>query len=308
MLRFLSERLAFAVATLLLVATVVFFLARLTGDATALLTPIDATPEMTAEIQRSLGLDRPLAVQYFRFLIGLLNGDLGVSYASREFVTDLIAQRAPASFFLISLSILMALPFSIPLGLWAGANKGSALDAAIRAFAFLAQAVPSFFVGVLLVRFVAGNIAWLPTGGWDGWTSPILPVLTLALFLSPAVIRLLRSSTIEVMQSDYVRMARLKGLSERRVLWKHVLKNACLPVLALTGLYAALSITIAVVVEVIFAWPGLGHLAYMAIVNRDFAVLQGIVVVATAATVTLSFFVDWLSAVIDPRLRASAGR
>lgn len=307
MLSFLLSRLSIAVATIFVVVTAVFFLSRLTGDAVTLLVPMDATPETIEQIKISLGLDKPLFVQYFNFIIKTAQGDLGISYASREYVVTLIMERTLPSFYLTGVSIIFSLIISLPLGLWAGVHSGTIIDAVIRGFAFIAQALPSFFLAVLLVRFVAGNVSWMPSGGNEKWSSVILPAFTLAMFLAPAIIRLLRSSMIEVMQSDYIRFARLKGLSETKIIWKHALKNASIPILALTGLYAALSITIAVVVEVIFAWPGLGQLAYSAIVNRDFAVLQGIVIVATITTVSLSFFVDWISAIIDPRLKNIEG-
>lgn len=307
MLSFLLSRLGIAVATIFVVVTAVFFLSRLTGDAVTLLVPMDATPETIEQIKISLGLDKPLFVQYFNFIIKTAQGDLGISYASREYVVTLIMERTLPSFYLTGVSIIFSLIISLPLGLWAGVHSGTIIDAVIRGFAFIAQALPSFFLAVLLVRFVAGNVSWMPSGGNEKWSSVILPAFTLAMFLAPAIIRLLRSSMIEVMQSDYIRFARLKGLSETKIIWKHALKNASIPILALTGLYAALSITIAVVVEVIFAWPGLGQLAYSAIVNRDFAVLQGIVIVATITTVSLSFFVDWISAIIDPRLKNIEG-
>lgn len=303
MLRFITSRLLLALFAFWLVNSVVFFLARTTGDASALLVPLDATPEQALRIRQSLGLDRPLLAQYGRFLGDLATGDLGVSYRNREPVATLLAQRAGASFRLSAFALAVSLLIGVPAGMLAAVKLGRWPDHLVQGVAFVGQAMPSFFLALLLVQYVAANVAWLPSGGDAGFASVILPGLTLAAFLFASVARLLRASMIDALQSEYVRMARLKGLSEFAVVARHALKNALVPVLALTGMNAALSITVAVAIEVVFAWPGLGQMSYDAIVNRDLAVLQGIVVLASAVTMAISVFVDWLSAVIDPRLK-----
>ena len=303
MLRFITSRLLLALFAFWLVNSGVFFLARSTGDAAALLVPLDATPDQALQIRQSLGLDRPLLAQYGRFLGDLAQGDLGVSYRNREPVATLLVQRAGASFRLSSFALLVALLVGLPAGMIAAVKQGRWPDHLVQSVAFVTQAMPSFFLALLMVQYVAANVSWLPSGGDTGFASVILPGLTLAAFLFASVTRLLRASMIDALQSEYVRMARLKGLSELAVVARHALKNALVPVLALTGMHAALSITVAVAIEVVFAWPGLGQMSYDAIVNRDLAVLQGIVVLASALTMAISVFVDWLSAVIDPRLK-----
>ena len=306
MLRFFASRALLALLAFWLINSIVFFLARTTGDASTLLIPLDATPEQAQAIRQGLGLDRPLVVQYGQFLGGLVQGDLGVSYRNREPVSTLISQRAGASFRLTLFALVVSIVLGVPAGMLAALKKDRWPDHLVLAVAFIGQAMPSFFLALLLVQYVAANVSWLPSGRDEGWASVILPGLTLAAFLVASVIRLLRGSMIEALQSDYVRMARLKGLSEFSVVARHALKNALLPVLSLTGMHAALSITVAAAIEVVFAWPGLGQMSFDAIVNRDLAVLQGIVVLASAVTIAISLFVDWLSAVIDPRLRLPA--
>ena len=303
MLRFIISRGLLALFAFWLINSAVFFLARATGDASALLVPLDATPEQAQVIRNTLGLDRPLLVQYGQYVANVSRGDLGTSYRNREPVLEILSQRAGASFRLTFVALLLSLCVGVPAGVLAAVRQGRWPDYLVQAVAFLGQAVPSFLLALLMVQYVAANISWLPSGRDEGWLSVLLPGVTMAAFLVSNVIRLLRSSMIDAMQSEYVRMARLKGLTEIRVVARHALKNALLPVLALTGLNASLSITVAVGIEVVFAWPGLGQLSYDAIVNRDLAVLQGIVILASAVTMAISIFVDWLSAVIDPRLK-----
>lgn len=306
MIRFIASRACLALFAFWLINSIVFFLARSTGDASTLLIPLDATPEQAQVIRQGLGLDRPLVAQYGQFLGQLVQGDLGVSYRNNEAVSSLVAQRAGASFRLTFFALVVAIGIGVPAGIVAALTRDRWPDHMVLGAAFVGQAMPSFFLALILVQYVAANVSWLPTGRDEGWASVILPGLTLAAFLLASVTRLLRSSMIEALQSEYVRMARLKGLSEFSVVTRHALKNALLPVLSLTGMHAALSITVAAAIEVVFAWPGLGQMSYDAIVNRDLAVLQGIVVLASAVTMGVSLFVDWLSAVIDPRLRQRA--
>jgi peptide/nickel transport system permease protein len=304
MVRFAISRLLMALLTIWLVVTLVFFASRVTGDPAALLIPYDATPEIVQQIRAKLGLDQSLVTQYLRFLGHAVQGDFGVSYRNSEDVLKLIRDRLPASAKLTILSLLIAVATGLPLGVLAAARRNTWIDHVARAVAFLGQSIPSFFLGMLLIQIVASRVSWLPAGGDEGFAAPILPSITLAAFLAAAIIRLLRSSLLDVLQSEFVRMARMKGLPERQVVWKHALKNALLPVLAVTGMYVALSVTVAVVVEVVFAWPGLGRLTYDAIINRDLSVLQAVVIIASAVTILISLLIDWLSALIDPRLRS----
>lgn len=301
--RFVLARALAALATLWAINTVVFLLARGTGDAAALLMPVDASPEQVLAMRVQLGLDRSLPGQYLHYLAGLLHGDMGASFRTREAVAPLVWGRTLVSLQLSAVGLAFALVTAIPLGVLAAVHRGRAVDHAVRLLAFLGQAAPSFFVGLLLVQYVAAHVSWLPSGGNDGWAGVLLPGLTLGIFLMASITRLLRTSMIEALGSDYVRMARLKGLPERAVVWRHALKNALLPVMALTGMYAALSVTVSVAIEVVFAWPGLGQLSFDAIVNRDLAVLQAVVIVASALTVAASLLVDALSAFVDPRVR-----
>lgn len=305
--RFVASRTLLALFTLFVVNTLVFLLARGTGDAGALLVPLDATPEQAHAIREHLGLNRSLPVQYGHYLWSLLQGDLGFSVRSREPVAPLLFGAAAVSLQLTAAGLFFGLVTGVPMGVAAAVFKDRWIDHWVRGIAFLGQAMPSFFLALLLVQYVAANVAWLPSGGSEDWRGVILPGVTLGVFLMASIARLLRTSMIEALQSEYVRMARLKGLSEVSVIWRHALKNAVLPVMALTGMYAALSLTVAVGIEVVFAWPGLGQLSFDAIVNRDLAVLQGVVILASALTIAASLLVDGLSALIDPRLRGQSG-
>lgn len=304
MIRYVAERLGWAILTLWVVVTLVFFISRAAGDPTALLLPYDATPQIKHQIEHQFGLDRPIWVQYLLFFENSARGDFGVSYRNSLSVAAMIEDTAPRSFLLTGVAMVLSILIGVPVGVMAAVRRNSWIDFLARGFAFLGQALPPFFVAMMLIGGIAANVSWLPVGGDDTWSAPILPALNLTCFIGAAIVRLLRASMIEALQSPYVRMARMKGLPERTVIWKHALKNALIPVLSLTGMYAALSLTIAVVVEVVFAWPGLGLMTYEAILNRDLPVLQAVVILASTVTIGMSFFVDWISALIDPRLRS----
>jgi len=307
MARFLVERVLLGLLTIFAVATVVFFSSRLTGDPAILLIPQDATPEVAAQIRRQHGLDQPVLVQYGHFLVNAVQGDFGRSYRTGYPAIELVKERAPASLRLAVVSFVLGLSVAFPLGVSAALHKDRWIDGAARGVAFMGLATPSFFIGIVLISVVATRVQWLPAGGDQGVASYILPAITMSAFLVGSILRLVRSGMIEALDAEYVRMARLKGLPEHTVVWKHALRNALLPVLAFTGMYFALFVTVAIVVEVVFAWPGMGRLAFEAVLNRDLAVLQAVVISASALTIFINLLVDLLSAAIDPRIRLRRG-
>lgn len=303
MARLLIGRVAQALGSFLIVTVVVFLLVRLTGDPLQVLLPLDATPEMYERFERELGLNLPWIEQYGRYLAGVVSGDLGLSHRTRLPVAELIGERLPATFQLAVAALSISLVVAIPLGLYAAYWRGSRLDVLARVIAVIGQSTPSFWLGLLLILAFALQLPLLPAGGYGSWRHIILPASTLAWFVIAGLTRLLRSSMLEALSSDYVRFARSRGVSETRIVWKHGLKNAALPVLTYAGTLAAAILTGAVVTETVFAWPGLGRLMIEAITARDFPVVQGVVLVMSGIFVGVNFIVDVLYLYLDPRLR-----
>lgn len=288
---------------LAILSVVVFILARATGDPLHLILPMSATPEDYAEARRYLGLDRPYVEQYLSFVGRAVTGDLGMSLRARRPVSELIRQRLPNSLSLAIFAMGVSLAVAFPLGVLAAVKKGTALDRTAQVIAVLGQSLPTFWVAIVLVEFVAGRLQWLPAGGNEGFASYILPGFTLGWFVVAGMMRLLRSAMLEVLDSEYVKLARVKGVGESQVVWVHALKNALIPVITFAGIYFAILVTTAIVVETVFAWPGLGRLAYEGISSRDFPVIQAVVLTTAVIVAVVNLAVDCLYAVIDPRIR-----
>jgi peptide/nickel transport system permease protein len=303
-IRFVLARFLQSLVTLAILSVVVFTLARATGDPLHLILPMSATPEDYAEARRYLGLDRPYVEQYFSFVGKAVRGDFGTSLRARKPVIELIRERLPNSLKLAVFAMGISLAMAFPLGVMAAVKKGTGIDRAAQVIAVLGQSLPTFWLAIILVEFVSGRLQWLPAAGNDaGLASYILPGFTLGWFVVAGMMRLLRSSMLEVLDSDYVKLARVKGVAERRVVWLHALKNALIPVVTFAGVYFAILVTTAIVVETVFAWPGLGRLAYEGISSRDFPVIQAVVLTTAAIVALISLCVDCLYAVIDPRIR-----
>ena len=304
MIRFVLARFLQSLVALAILSVVVFILARATGDPLHLILPMSATQEDYAEARRYLGLDRPYVEQYFSFVGKAVRGDFGTSLRARKPVIELIRERLPNSLKLAVFAMGISLAMAFPLGVMAAVKKGTGIDRAAQVIAVLGQSLPTFWLAIILVEFVSGRLQWLPAAGNDaGLASYILPGFTLGWFVVAGMMRLLRSSMLEVLDSDYVKLARVKGVAERRVVWLHALKNALIPVVTFAGIYFAILVTTAIVVETVFAWPGLGRLAYEGISSRDFPVIQAVVLTTAAIVALISLCVDCLYAVIDPRIR-----
>jgi peptide/nickel transport system permease protein len=303
MLRFVAFRLLQSVVALALLSVVVFVLARTTGDPLHMILPMSATEEDYANARRYLGLDRPYVEQYLTFVGRAVTGDFGTSIRARRPVSELLRERLPNSLRLAAFAMAVSLAMAFPLGVLAAVHKGSGIDRAAQVIAVLGQSLPSFWVAIILVEFVAGRWQWLPAGGSDGLASYVLPGFTLGWFVVAGLMRLLRSGMLEVLDSEYVKLARLKGVVERRVVWLHALKNALIPVVTFAGIYFSILVTTAIVVETVFAWPGLGRLAYDGITSRDFPVIQAVVLTTAAIVAAVNLGVDLLYAFIDPRIR-----
>jgi peptide/nickel transport system permease protein len=303
-IRFVLARFLQSLVALAILSVVVFILARATGDPLHLILPMSATQEDYAEARRYLGLDRPYVEQYLSFVGKAVRGDFGTSLRARKPVIDLIRERLPNSLKLAVFAMGISLAMAFPLGVMAAVKKGTGIDRAAQVIAVLGQSLPTFWLAIILVEFVSGRLQWLPAAGNDaGFASYILPGFTLGWFVVAGMMRLLRSSMLEVLDSDYVKLARVKGVAERRVVWLHALRNALIPVVTFAGVYFAILVTTAIVVETVFAWPGLGRLAYEGISSRDFPVIQAVVLTTAAIVALISLCVDCLYAVIDPRIR-----
>jgi len=303
MLRFVAARVAQSLVALAILSVVVFILARTTGDPLHLILPMSATEEDYANARRYLGLDRPYLEQYLSFVGRAVTGDLGTSLRARRPVSELIRERLPNSLKLASFAMGVTLLMAFPLGVLAAVKKGTWIDRVAQVIAVLGQSLPTFWVSIVLVEFVAGRLQWLPAGGIEGFSSYVLPGLTLGWFVVAGLMRLLRSGMLEVLDSEYVKLARVKGVVEHRVIWLHALKNALIPVVTFAGIYFAILVTTAIVVETVFAWPGLGRLAYEGITSRDFPVIQAVVLTTAVIVAGVNLCVDCLYALIDPRIR-----
>jgi len=302
-LRFVLFRVLQSLVALTLLSVVVFVLARTTGDPLHLILPMSATEEDYANARRYLGLDRPYVEQYLSFVGKAVTGDLGTSIRARRPVMELIKERLPNSLRLALFAMSVSLAMAFPLGVMAAVKKGSAIDRTAQVISVLGQSLPTFWVAIVLVEFVAGRLQWLPASGIEGFASYVLPGFTLGWFVVAGIMRLLRSGMLEVLDSEYVKLARLKGVAEHRVVWVHALKNALIPVVTFAGIYFAILVTTAIVVETVFAWPGLGRLAYDGITSRDFPVIQAVVLTTAVIVSAVNLGVDCLYAFIDPRIR-----
>ncbi len=305
MKRYIARRLLQGVVLLCMVASIVFFLGRLTGNPVDLMLPEDATEEDRAALIQVLGLDGPLHEQFAIFVSNAVQGDLGMSIRMRQPAVEAFFSRLPNTLAIIPWAILLAMAVGIPLGVIAALHRGGWIDRAAGAIAVLGVAMPSFWLGVLLIFVFSVELGWLPSGRMGGPAHYVLPVITLGSFLIAGFMRLVRSSMLEVMDSEYVKLARIKGLSESVVIWKHCLRNALIPVLTLWGVFLGNLTTGAIVTETVFAWPGVGRLTYEAVIFRDFPLLQAVIILKSILILSINLLVDILYAYVDPRIRLS---
>jgi peptide/nickel transport system permease protein len=290
------------------VVTIVFVLLHASGDPATLLVTQDATQQDIERIRQAYGLDQPLAVQYARFVARVVRGDLGFSYRQGLPVTELIAERLPATFELALAAIAVALLLGVPAGLVAAAWRGRALDTAAMTVALLGTSMPSFWLGLLLIIVFGVQLGWLPVSGYGGLRHLLMPAFVLGGFYAAQISRLTRTGLLEVLAQDYVRTAAAKGLTARTVVLKHALRNAALPVLTVLGLSFGHMLGGALVVETIFAWPGLGRLTVQSVLGRDFPVVQGTALMGAAVFLAVNLAIDLVYGWVDPRLRAAGAR
>lgn len=305
-LRIVISKVVSAVIVLWAVATVVFFLARLSGDPVSMLLPPNATADQAAALKETLGLNQPLVVQYFDYLGGLIHLDLGDSLFFHEPVAQLIGARLPATLLLAAAALVISLVIAIPAGCIAAVRRGKSTDTSIMSAILVGQSTPAFWVGILLILVFAVRLKALPASGYGSFSHLILPAVTLAIYSVAVIARLLRSSLIDVLSVDYIRTARAKGLGEGAVVLSHGLRNASLPIVTVIGLEIGSLLGGAILTEQIFAWPGIGRLTVEAISNRDFPLVQGTVLFFAATFVIVNLIVDLSYTLLDPRVRIEA--
>ena len=306
MSEYLICRLALSLIAMLGVITIVFVLLHVSGDPAALLVTQDATRQDMERIRQAYGLDRPLSVQYGRFIARVVRGDLGYSYRQGLPVTELIGERLGATLELALAALAVAMLLGVALGMVAAARRGSGVDTTAMTIALLGTSMPSFWLGLLLIIVFGVQLRWLPVSGYGGLDHLVMPAFVLGGFYAAQVGRLTRTSLLEALAQDYVRTGRAKGLTGRVLLFKHALRNAALPVLTVLGLHFGQMLGGALIVESIFAWPGMGRLAVQAVLSRDFPVVQGAAIMGAAVFIAVNLTVDLLYGWVDPRLRSAA--
>lgn len=315
MLAVLIRRLLSLVITLVAVSLIIYVvMGLLPGDPAAIMLGTSASPDTLAALQKQMGLDQPLPLRYLHWLAGVFHGDLGQSYTYGVPVAGLILERLAVTLPLALLAVCLSVAIAIPLGVAAARSRNGALDFAAGLFSHVGIAVPGFWVGLLLIIVFSTTLGWMPAGGFPGWTPSfsagltalILPAVALALSQAGVLTRVCRSAVLEVMNEDFVRTARAKGLSERVALWRHAVPNAMIPVVTMIGLQFTFLIAGAVLVENVLNLPGLGRLAYQALTQRDIVVMQSVVLFFSALVIVMNFVVDIAYLFIDPRLRAGA--
>jgi ABC-type dipeptide/oligopeptide/nickel transport system permease component len=306
MTAFIIQRALTSVLVVFGVSVVTFFLTFLSGDPAELMLPTGATPEQMAQFRREWGFDAPIYVQYGRFLGRALQGDLGVSLRHGQPALPLIAERLPATLQLTVTAMLLAIALAVPLGVVSATRRGGPIDLAAMGVALAGQAVPNFWLAIMMILLFAVSLGWLPTSGRGGWEHVVLPAVAIAINLMALLTRLVRSTMLEVLSEDYVRTARAKGLGELVVLVHHALRNAMIPLVTVIGLQFGYILGGAVVIETVFTWPGVGLFTVQAITNRDYPVVQAAVMILATAVVSINLVVDLLYAYLDPRIRVRA--
>ena len=305
MLYFLLTRAAQAVFALFGVATLVFVLQHLTGDPVALMVPEGATAEEIAILRAQYGFDRPLPVQYAEYLLDLIQGDFGISYIQNIPVIDIVLSRLPYTLQLSAAALLVALLVGLPVGVLAALQRGHWPEKPALAFVLAAQSMPTFWSGILLILLFAVTLDWLPSSGAESAGSIILPAVCLSGLTMATFARIARNAIVEELGKDYVRAAYARGQTRLSVVFRHVSRNAAVPLISITALELANMLAGAVIVETVFAWPGLGLLAVQAIQANDFLVVQSLVLLGAAAYVVLNLLADILYSVVDPRIKAT---
>lgn len=306
------KRLGGMLVVMLVLVTVTFVIVRVTpGDPAAMMLGDEASAEDIAALRSQMGFDRPMVEQYALYLSDVLRGDLGQSIFLQMPVTQALAERAEPTFFLTLFAILIAVAIALPVGILSAYRRGSKLDQAVVSLSMLASSIPSFWLGLILIQTFAVSLGWFPTSGYGGPDTSftqrmgylVLPSVALGIVNSALITRFTRAAMLDVLGEDYIRTARAKGMLEKRVVMRHALKNALIPIITVIGLSTALLISGAVVTETVFGLPGIGSLVVNAVLRRDYPVIQGALLVIAALYVLINFLVDMLYIAVDPRVK-----
>lgn len=303
MQRYKVVRLLQTIVALWAVSIIVFALARITGNPLDTLLSFEATLEDRERVAAALGLDRPLYTQYFIFVGNVLRGEFGESFKWRLPASELVFGRFPASLALAGLAITIATLVAVPLGVITAVKRDSVLDYGGKALALVGQAAPPFWLGLVLIWVFGVELGVVPTSGRSGWSSYVLPAVSLGLFWVAALMRLIRSSMLDALDSEYVKLARVKGLPEYKVIWKRTLRNAAIAPITYFGIILGSLLVGSVSIETVFAWPGVGFLAFQAVLARDFPVIQTVVLLFSVVFIMTNLLIDILYAYLDPRIR-----
>jgi peptide/nickel transport system permease protein len=303
MRRYALKRLLLGIITLFGVSLVVFIAVRLSGDPALLLAPPDASQQELQTIRAELGLDKPMPIQYIVFMRNALKGDFGRSTRYHRPALPLVLSRLPATMELAVIAFCISISIGITFGVASVTKPGSWFDILGKTFASLGQAMPEFWIGIMAVLIFSVWLGWFPTSGRGGITHLVLPAVTLGWFSAASILRLTRSAMLKVMGSEFIKTARLKGNAERTVIWRHALRNAIIPVVAMGGMQLGRLLGGAVIVETIFSWPGLGQLILDGVYSRDYSVVQAGVFITSTIFVLLNLLVDLSYGIIDPRIR-----
>jgi ABC-type dipeptide/oligopeptide/nickel transport system permease component len=303
MRQYILGRLVQLVVVMIGISVITFCLTFVLGDPVAVLLPLDAPKETRDLFRREMGLDQPLLIQYGRFASGAIHGDFGESFVMKKSALSLVSERLPATYQLALAGLICALVIAIPLGTIAAYRRGSWIDSFCTILAVTGQAIPIYWLGLMLMIVFAVQLRWLPASGYGELANFVLPTVCLGAFLAPITMRLVRSSMIDVLSQDYVRTARAKGLNGAAVLVGHAFKNAALPVIAVLGLQFGQLLGGAVVTETVFAWPGVASFTVSSIANGDYPVVQAAVVILAASICIVNLSVDVLIGYLDPRIR-----
>lgn len=301
--QYILRRLLESILLLFVVALIVFALGRATGNPTDLLVPDDATEDEREMVKKALGLDRPYHVQLYIFMWGLMRGDFGDSIRYHQPARDMFFERLPNTLKLLPGAVGLAVVIAIPLGVVAAVRRGTWIDKIAGGIAVFGVATPNFWVAIIGIYIFSVWLGVLPAGRMGGPSHYVLPTFTLGTFMMAGIMRLVRSSMLDVLDTEYVKLARIKGLAESKVVWKHCLRNALIPVLTMFGVFMGLFITGAIVTETVFAWPGVGRLTFDAVIQRDYPLLQAVILLDAVLILGINLVVDILYAYINPRIR-----
>lgn len=288
---------------MVVVLGIVFAAARGTGDPALVFLPDTASKEDIVYMRQQMGLDQPLTSQFVIYLGKVLRGDFGTSFRTRGSALEVVMERFPATLQLGLISILICTLISVPIGVYSAVFRGSLLDALGRGFAVLGQSLPVFWLAIVLIYIFSVGLQWLPTGGRGGWQHFILPAITLGWFIAASIMRLTRSAMLDVLGNDYITLGRVKGLPEWKVVWKYAFRNAALPVITFAAMVFIQVLTGSVVVETVFAWPGVGRLIIDSVSKRDFPVIQAGILILSAMFVFANLAVDILYGYLNPRIK-----